>query len=106
MNRALKLKHFEIGLFSSLCLCVLLFLSWAFHSRDAVRADEKKDARKPIPSQADQAKAEAALKKTYAKEFANERGEGKLLLAAKLLQPGRKNRDDPASWLALVRVSR
>jgi hypothetical protein len=67
---------------------------------------DNKETRRPIPQEADQARAEAALRKAYAQEFANDRPEGKLALAAKLLQPGRENREDPASWYVLLRVCR
>jgi hypothetical protein len=67
---------------------------------------DQQPSRKPIPSKAERARARVELKKTYAREFADEHAENKVALAAKLLQPGRENRDDPAAWFALLETAR
>jgi Squalene-hopene cyclase C-terminal domain len=84
---------------------------WPHAPLGAVTANEQEtasqQARRPIPSEPDLARAETALRKAYARDFASDqRGDGKLVLAAKLLQPGRENRDDPASWFVLLRTAR
>jgi hypothetical protein len=61
--------------------------------------------RLPVPDMPSQDRAEKALKETYQADY----GKGKednLALAAKLLQPGRENRGDPAAWYVLLREAR
>jgi hypothetical protein len=63
----------------------------------------------PVPSDADQARAEKALKEKYKADYAKirpDKPDDKLPLAAKLLQPGREDRKDPAGWFVLLREAR
>jgi hypothetical protein len=59
-----------------------------------------------VPDQASQDKAEKALKEKYKADYARKKPEDQLALAAKLLQPGRENRSDPAAWFVLLREAR
>ncbi|HEV3143278.1 MAG TPA: hypothetical protein VGZ47_05265 [Gemmataceae bacterium] len=75
-------------------------------------------AKLPMPDQAAQAKSEQALKETYKADYEKikvEDSTGKtkpevqtamIVLSAKLLQPGRENRNDPAGWFVLLREAR
>jgi hypothetical protein len=65
-----------------------------------------KPAKLPVPSAEVQAAAEKALKKQYAADYADTKPEGAQALAAKFLQPGRENRNDPAAWFVLLREAR
>jgi hypothetical protein len=60
----------------------------------------------PVPDQAAQSKAEKALKDTYKAEYAKQKPEDRLALAALLFQPGRENRKDPADWFVILRETR
>jgi hypothetical protein len=71
----------------------------------------------PVPDPAAQDMAEKALKSKYKNDYArlgnNYKEEPKrnnpeviLALAAKLLQPGREDRNDPAGWFVLLREAR
>jgi hypothetical protein len=58
----------------------------------------------PVPAADAQEKAEKALKETYKKDYDQLRtADDRLALAAKLLQPGREDRKDPAAWFVLLR---
>ena len=63
-------------------------------------------AKLPVPDAQAEARAESALKDAYKAEFSKNRPEDKLALAAKLLQPGREDRNNPAAWFVLLRVAR
>src|SRR5262245_53642656 len=63
-------------------------------------------AKIPVPGDAALAKAEQALKETYKADYAKTKPDEQIALAAKLLQPGRENRDDPAAWFVLLREAR
>src|SRR5262249_15100311 len=63
-------------------------------------------AKVPVPGDAVLAKAEQALKETYKADYAKTKPDELIALAAKLLQPGRENRDDPAAWFVLLREAR
>jgi hypothetical protein len=65
-----------------------------------------KAAKLPVPDQAAQDKAEKGIKETYKKDYGKGKPEENLFLAAKLLQPGRENRSDPAEWFVLLREAR
>ncbi len=75
-------------------------------SRPAVRKPKPQVAKLPVPDQAAQDKAEKAIKDTYQADYAKHNPEDHLALAAKLLQPGRENRADPAAWFVLLREAR
>lgn len=59
-----------------------------------------------VPSEADQGRAEQALKEAFKTEYAKPKPEDKLALAAKFLLPGREDRKDPAAWFVLLREAR
>jgi hypothetical protein len=63
-------------------------------------------AKLPVPDDSAQVKAEQALKETYKADYAKTKPEEQIALAAKLLQPGRENRNDPAAWYVLLRETR
>lgn len=63
-------------------------------------------ARLTVPDDASQATAEKALKETYKADYAKTTPDDKLALSAKLLQPGREDRKNPAAWFALLREAR
>jgi hypothetical protein len=63
-------------------------------------------AKLPVPDESSLAKAEQALKETYKADYAKTKPEEQVALAAKLLQPGRDNRNDPAAWYVLLREAR
>jgi outer membrane biosynthesis protein TonB len=65
-----------------------------------------KVAKLPVPDQADQDRAEKAIKEEYKAAYGKGKPEENLLLAARLLQPGRENRADPAAWFVLLREAR
>jgi hypothetical protein len=75
-------------------------------SRPAVRKPRPKVVKLAVPDQAAQDKAEKAIKETYPIDYAKKKPEDYLALAAKLLQPGRENRADPAAWFVLLREAR
>ncbi|MFO0844170.1 MAG: prenyltransferase/squalene oxidase repeat-containing protein [Gemmataceae bacterium] len=60
----------------------------------------------PVPDQVAQDKAEKALKEKYKAAYEKATSEGQLALAAKLYQPGREDRGDPAAWFVLWREAR
>jgi hypothetical protein len=60
----------------------------------------------PVPDEAEQARAEKALKDTFKAEYAKTKPEDRLVLSAKFLQPGREDRKDPAAWFVLLREAR
>ncbi|MFL5343137.1 MAG: hypothetical protein ACJ8F7_23645 [Gemmataceae bacterium] len=62
--------------------------------------------KKPVPSSSDLARAETALKDAYKEDYKKTQPPEKLAFAAKLLQPGRENRNDPAAWFVLLREAR
>ena len=73
--------------------------------RPAERKPPAKVVKLPAPDQTAQDNAEKAIKEEYKAAY----GKGKnddLLLAAKLLQPGRENRADPAAWFVLLSEAR
>jgi hypothetical protein len=75
--------------------------------RPAAPKPVAKAAKLPVPKQADQDKAEAALKEEYKSLYgAKGKQEDSLTLAVKFLQPGRENRADPAAWFVLLREAR
>lgn len=57
----------------------------------------------PVPDQAALDKAEKTIKEKYKADYEKAKGEGNLALAAKLYQPGREDRADPAAWFVLWR---
>ncbi|MFL5242128.1 MAG: hypothetical protein ACJ8FY_08465 [Gemmataceae bacterium] len=59
-----------------------------------------------VPDSTAQAKAEETLKNAYKADYAKEKPDDKLALAAKFLQPGRENRKDPAEWFVMLREAR
>jgi hypothetical protein len=65
-----------------------------------------KVAKLPVPDEAAQARAEKDLKDKYKEDYAKNKPEDKLALAAKFLQPGRENRNDPADWFVILREAR
>jgi hypothetical protein len=75
-------------------------------ARPAVAKARSQVAKLPVPDAAAQEKAEKALKETYKTDYAKTKPEDMLALAAKLLQPGRENRADPAAWFVLLREAR
>jgi DnaJ-class molecular chaperone len=60
----------------------------------------------PVPDAAAQAAAEKALKEKYKADYDKTKPEDRLALAAKLLQPGREDRTNPAAWFVLLREAR
>jgi hypothetical protein len=61
----------------------------------------------PVPDEAAQARAEKALKETYKADYGKRaKPDDPLGLAAKFLQPGREDRNDPAAWFVLLREAR
>lgn len=74
-------------------------------NRPAERKPVVKAAKLPVPEQAAQDTAEKALKEEYRAAYGKTKNED-VLLAAKLLQPGRENRTDPAAWYVLLREAR
>ena len=75
-------------------------------SRPPVRKPKPTVAKRPVPDKDAQDKAEKSLKETYRADYAKNKPEDRLALAAKLLQPGRENRADPAAWFVLLREAR
>src|SRR5262249_40276451 len=75
-------------------------------SRPAAPKPPTKVVKLPVPDQAAQDKAAKALKDAYQADYAKAKPEDNLALAAKLLQPGRENRADPAAWFVLLREAR
>jgi hypothetical protein len=64
---------------------------------------EQKAEKLPVPDSEALARAEGKLKETYKKDYDYLRNiDDRLLLAAKLFQPGREDRKDPAAWYALL----
>ncbi len=74
-------------------------------ARPAERKPVAKTAKLPVPEQAAQDSAEKAIKEEYKAAYGKSKSED-FLLAAKLLQPGRENRADPAAWFVLLREAR
>jgi hypothetical protein len=79
-------------------------------SPPGVKPPEPKPAPKPgklpVPDGAAQAKAEKELKEKYKDDYAKIKPEDKLVLSAKLLQPGREDRADVPGWFVLLREAR
>ncbi len=75
-------------------------------ARPAAAKARSQVAKLPAPDTTAQEKAEKALKETYKTDYAKTKPEDLLALAAKLLQPGRENRADPAAWFVLLREAR
>jgi hypothetical protein len=65
-----------------------------------------KPVKLPVPDAAAQAAAEKALKEKYKADYDKTKPEDRLALAAKLLQPGREDRGNPAAWFVLLREAR
>jgi hypothetical protein len=72
-------------------------------SRPKVRKPRPQVAKLPVPDQAALDKAAQEIRDTYKDDYAKKKPEEQLSLAAKLLQPGRENRGNPAAWFALLR---
>jgi Squalene-hopene cyclase C-terminal domain len=73
--------------------------------RPAERKPPAKVVKLPVPEQAAQDNAEKAIKEEYKALYGKSKNDD-LLLAAKLLQPGRENGADPAAWFVLLREAR
>ncbi|HZV05177.1 MAG TPA: prenyltransferase/squalene oxidase repeat-containing protein [Gemmataceae bacterium] len=72
-------------------------------SRPKVRKPRPQVVKLPAPGQTDLDKAAQEIRNTYKDDYAKKKPEDQLALAAKLLQPGRENRANPAAWFALLR---
>lgn len=72
-------------------------------SRPKVRKPRPQVAKLPVPDSAALDKAAQEIRAAYQDDYAKKKPEEKLALAAKLLQPDRENRANPAAWFALLR---
>ena len=65
-----------------------------------------KPAKIKVPPDDALARAEKEIKEKYKDDYTRDKAEDRLAQSAKFLQPGRENREDPASWYVLLREAR
>lgn len=100
-----SLRRGVVGLVS-----FLVIAGWLIGDENRAVVEKKeagdKPARRAIPGAEAQKKAEKKLKEQFKAEYAKTKPEDKAVLAAKLLVPGREDRNDSAQWYVLLREAR